>query len=58
MVSLEQSIGRNKYIKLGCEKSLMAHRARTLVSQPHCCAGAIGQFLRKRELQNLISRNS
>ena len=26
------------------------------LSQPHCCAGAIGQFLRKLELPNPISR--
>ena len=27
------------------------------LSQPHCCAGAIGQFLRKLELPNPFSRS-
>ena len=48
---------RSRTVFDGFEAALFSFKSVEL-SQPHCCAGAIGQFLRKRELQNPISRHS
>ena len=48
---------RSRTVFGGFEAALFSFKSAGL-PQPHCCAGAIGQFLRKRELQNPISRHS